>query len=66
MRNRFDLDNDLDVADPKGRSNHRRSHRGNMRCLPCPTCRQPNRLTESDRRQGYQCNECADRDEGEW
>lgn len=31
-----------------------------------PTCRQPNRLTESDRRQGYQCNECADRDEGEW
>lgn len=56
----------IDFEDPKGRSSLRRAHRGNPRCLPCPTCRKPNRLTDADRRQGYQCNECADRDEGEW
>ena len=36
----------------------------NPRDLPCPTCGEPNRLTPADVRQGYQCDECADRAEG--
>ena len=36
----------------------------NPRNLPCPTCKQPNRLTPADRAHGYQCDACADRDEG--
>jgi len=35
----------------------------NPRELPCPTCKQPNRLTLADKRKGYQCDECADRAE---
>lgn len=31
----------------------------NPRNLPCPTCEQPDRLTEADRRRGYQCDDCA-------
>lgn len=42
----------------------RRPVRGNPRNQPCPTCRQPNRLTPADVRQGYQCDECANREEG--
>lgn len=42
----------------------RRSTRRNPRNLPCPTCKQPNRLTPADVRRGYQCDACADRDEG--
>lgn len=42
----------------------RRSTRGNPRSLPCPTCKEPNRLTPADVRRGYQCDACADRDEG--
>ena len=37
---------------------------GNPRNLPCPTCKAPNRLTPADKRRGYQCDACADRDEG--
>jgi hypothetical protein len=37
--------------------------KGNPRNLPCPTCKQPNRLTLADKRSGYQCDECADRAE---
>jgi hypothetical protein len=37
--------------------------RSNPRNLACPTCAAPNRLTPADRRQGYQCDACADRDE---
>ena len=51
-------------ADPGGRSALRRSSRRNPRNLPCPSCGEPNRLTPADRRQGYQCDTCADRDEG--
>ena len=29
----------------------------NPRNLPCPTWKQPNRLTEADRRRGYQCDD---------
>ena len=36
----------------------------NPRNLPCPTCHAPDRLTPADQRQGYQCDECADRAEG--
>jgi hypothetical protein len=35
----------------------------NPRNLPCPTCGAPNRLTPIDRSKGYQCDQCADRDE---
>lgn len=51
-------------ADPGGRSALRASTRSNPRNLPCPTCHEPNRLTPLDRARGYQCDECADRDEG--
>lgn len=51
-------------ADPGGNSALRAAHKGNPRNLPCPTCREPNRLTPADRARGYQCNACADRAEG--
>ena len=50
---------DNGFADPGGRS----SLRAGKRNLPCPTCKQPNRLTAADKRHGYQCDSCADRDE---
>lgn len=50
--------------DPGGNSALRRATRRNPRNLPCPTCKQPNRLTPADRARGYQCNACADREEG--
>ena len=42
----------------------RRADKHNPRNLPCPTCREPNRLTPADVRQGYQCDRCADMLEG--
>jgi hypothetical protein len=54
----------LEFADPGGRSALRAASRDNPRNLPCPTCGKPNRLTPKDRALGYQCDECADRDEG--
>jgi hypothetical protein len=51
-------------ADPGGKSALRASSARNPRNLPCPTCKQPNRLTPADRARGYQCDACADRDEG--
>ena len=50
--------------DPGGRSALRRSTRRNPRNQPCPTCGAPDRLTPADVRAGYQCDACADRDEG--
>ena len=50
--------------DPGGKSALGRSSRRNPRCLPCPTCGKPDKLTPADKRNGYQCDECADRDEG--
>ena len=38
--------------------------KGNPRNLPCPTCKEPNRLTPADVRRGYQCDDCANREEG--
>lgn len=53
-----------DFENPYGRSALRRATTSNPRNLPCPTCKQPNKLTAADARQGYQCDACADRDEG--
>lgn len=47
-------------ADPGGLS----ALRAGMRNLPCPTCKQPNRLTKRDRELSYQCDSCADSLEG--
>jgi len=54
----------IQFANPGGKSALRAETRRNPRNLPCPTCGQPDRLTPADRRQGYQCDECADRAEG--
>jgi len=54
---------DLMFADPGGNSALRAATTRNPRNLPCPTCKQQNRITPADRRLGYQCNECADRAE---
>ncbi len=51
-------------ASPGGKSALRAASKRNPRNLPCPTCRTPNVLTPSDRAHGYQCDACADRDEG--
>lgn len=59
-----DLEGREIFADPGGRSALRAASRKNPRNLPCPTCKEPNRLTPADRAKGYQCNACADRDEG--
>ncbi len=42
----------------------RAARKGNPRVHPCPGCKQPDRLTPQDVRAGYQCDECADREEG--
>ena len=42
----------------------RAATRNNPRVHPCPRCKQPNRLTPADVRQGYQCDACADAEEG--
>ncbi len=42
----------------------RKATRYNPRIYPCPTCKQPNRLTQKDKNLGYQCDQCAARDEG--
>ena len=56
-------DDRSEFQDPGGRSALRRATWSNPRIYPCPTCGQPNRLTAADVRRGYQCDECADRDE---
>jgi hypothetical protein len=59
-----DDDRNLTFRDPGGRSALRAASRRNPRNLPCPTCKRPNMLTPQDRAHGYQCDACADRDEG--
>lgn len=67
---RYDQDHDedffarLDFQDPGGKSALRRATRRNPRNLPCPTCKRPNRLTPKDAARGYQCDSCADMEEG--
>lgn len=57
-------DDRLDFADPGGESALRAETEDNPRNLPCPSCREPNRLTPKDRSLGYQCDDCARRAEG--
>lgn len=38
--------------------------RAGKREFPCPTCKKPNKLTAKDIKLGYQCDICADADEG--
>jgi hypothetical protein len=59
-----DYEDRSQFADPGGRSALRASSRRNPRNLPCPTCGTPNKLTPADVRKHYQCDACADRDEG--
>lgn len=59
----MDYEDREQFEDPGGRSALRRSSKKNPRNLPCPTCKQPNRLTPKDRALGYQCDRCADRAE---
>lgn len=51
-------------ARPGSNSALRAASRSNPRCMPCPTCKAPNRLTPADVRAGYQCDACADSEEG--
>lgn len=51
-------------ADTGGNSALRRSSKRNPRNQPCPTCGEPNRLTPADVSWKYQCNACADLEEG--
>lgn len=60
----FDRDDEIDFADPGGRSALRAATRDDPRVHPCPTCDAPNRLTGRDKALGYQCDRCADRAEG--
>lgn len=55
----FDEDRS-DFRDPGGRS----ALRAGERSFPCPTCGTENALTAKDVQLGYQCDACADRDEG--
>jgi len=41
----------------------RKRNRGGRR-FPCPTCHEENAITAHEKAQGYQCDRCADRDEG--
>ena len=53
-----------EFAVPGGKSALRAATSRNPRNLPCPTCKEPNRLTQSDKDRGYQCDRCADMAEG--
>ncbi len=60
----FDRDDDIEFAEPGGRSALRAARRGNPRNRSCPNCHRRNVLTPADVAQGYQCDGCADRAEG--
>lgn len=62
----YDDDFDCDFADPGGRSALRASSKRNPRNRPCPSCGAKNVLTPADVARGYQCDACADRDEGHY
>ncbi|MES2339246.1 MAG: hypothetical protein V4537_14225 [Pseudomonadota bacterium] len=53
-----------EFMDPGGESALRAASPSNPRNLPCPTCKEPNKLTPKDKRRGYQCDACARRAEG--
>lgn len=62
MRDRYEIHDPTMFANPGSALRSAGHH--NPRNLPCPTCREPDRLTPEDRSLGYQCDECADRAEG--
>lgn len=64
MNRYYDHEDRSMFADPGGNSALRAVSKRNPRNLPCPTCKQPNRLTPKDKRLGYQCDQCADMAEG--
>jgi len=69
MERQYDYGNTFDpgvrtFADPGGRSALRRATRRNPRIYPCPTCGAANRLTAADKARGYQCDRCANAEEG--
>lgn len=49
-----------EFQDPGGRSALRKATKSNPRNKPCPTCKEPNRLTPRDVALHYQCDRCAD------
>lgn len=53
-----------EFAEPGGKSALRAETPDNPRDCDCPTCGAKNVLTRKDVALGYQCNRCADRDEG--
>jgi ribosomal protein L37AE/L43A len=55
---------DIDFAEPGGRSALRAETPDNPRSFPCPSCGAENVLTPADVAKGYQCNRCADAAEG--
>lgn len=59
-----DLIDGVGFQDPGGESSLRRATPNNPRNLPCPTCGEPDRLTQLDVDARYQCNSCARRSEG--
>ena len=59
-----ELIDSVGFADPGGNSSLRAETSRNLRNLPCPTCKMPNKLTPIDVRNHYQCNDCADNSEG--
>ena len=52
--------NEMGFRDPGGRS----ALRAGRLQFPCPTCGRENMLTAADKARGYQCDRCADADEG--
>lgn len=54
----------VSFADPGGDSALRAETPENPRDCPCPTCGAENVLTRLDVENGYQCNNCADVEEG--
>ena len=66
MEEHEELESDLYsmFADPGGRSALRAATRRNPRNRSCPTCGESNTLTPADVRLGYQCDRCAEIDEG--
>lgn len=59
-------DDRSEFAYPGGRSALRAASRSNPRSYPCPTCKRENMLTARDVARHYQCDYCADADEGLW
>ena len=56
------FENTYDFRDPSGRS----ALRNGKRIHPCLTCGRKNMLTDKDKKLGYQCDICADGEEGRY